>query len=152
MTANIQSGHLYQDDFRFRYIEKMNTIYILILLVIAVIVLVIWLVPRLFDQSSERLTKNIPELESFPQEERGRIWLDAIFKTLFQWQVISVFLLVMGISGGLIIRLNDLIPNRWEKPIVFLILFLLFIIARPFIIRRAREVLVSRQNSDNNEN
>lgn len=118
---------------------------------ITVIVLIIWLVPRLFDQSSGHLAKNIPELESFPQEERGRIWLDAICKTLFHWQVIIVFLFVMGISAGLIISLNDLISNRWGKPIVFLIIFLLLIVARPFIIRRAREVLMSRQNSDDSE-
>jgi len=128
----------------------MNSIHILILVAILLAILIAWLIPRIFDNSSERLVKKIPELEKFSAKDRGKIWLEAICETLLQWQVIVSFLFVLGITTGLVISLSDFIPERWDTTVVYFILFILFIVARPFIIRRARETLVSKTNKIDN--
>jgi len=128
----------------------MNSIHILILVAILLAILFAWLMPRIFNNSSERLVRKIPELEKFAAKDRGKIWLEAICETLLQWQVIVSFLFVLGITAGLIISLNDFIPERLDTTVVYFTLFILFIAARPFIIRRARDVLVSKTNNIDN--
>ena len=128
----------------------MNTMTILVIAVIAVLLLGTWLMPRVFDSASDQIVRRVPELERFSPEERGRIWLEAVCATLFQWQVIVGFILSLGIVAGLTIWIGDLIAKQWDKFVPYSLLLFIMLGARPFVIRRARGVLASRK-TDNDE-
>ena len=124
----------------------MNTMTILVIAVIAILLLGTWLIPRVFDSASDRIVRRVPELEKYSPEERGKIWLEAVCATLLQWQVIVGFILSLGIVAGLTIWIGDLIPKQWENFVLYSLLLLIVLGARPFVFRRARAVLASRKN------
>ena len=129
----------------------MNTFTILVIIIVAVLILAAWLIPRIFDKSSDRIVKSVPELKEFLPEERGKIWLEAVCETLLHWKVIAGFTLLVGIVAGLTAMLSELIPQQWDKYLLYSLVLLIVLGARSFVIRRARATLASRNNiSDDN--
>jgi len=123
------------------------TLTMLLLLIVVVIVVGLWAVRRVYDRSGDRLVALAPELEKVEPDERGAVWLQAISRTLLQWQVIAGFVVILGLVAGLILLAGDSIPDRWHSVIVFGALLLAWWVAQPLIVRRARAVVATDLNN-----
>ncbi|MDH3378232.1 MAG: hypothetical protein OEQ39_14930 [Gammaproteobacteria bacterium] len=123
----------------------MNSIFFLLLVVVILLISGPWLIQRIYTRARHAI--KIPELNNFPAEERGRIWLESICETLMQWQFVLGFVLLLAVGGSLIIALGDRAPEQW---VTWSVLFALVLAMRPVIVRRARAVLSSKLNVSKN--
>ena len=127
------------------------TLPMLLLLIAAIIVVGLWVVRRVYDNSGDRLIVLAPELENVGPNERGAVWLQAISRTLLQSQVIAGFMVVLAVVAGLFLLVGDSIPDRWHSAGVFAVLLLVALLTRPLIVRRARPVLLTDLNNRSND-
>jgi len=129
----------------------MTSTMVLLLIAAAIVIVGLWAIRRVYDKSQDRLVGVAPELENVGPNERGAVWLQAISRTLLQWQVIAGFMVVFAAIAGLFLLVGDSIPDRWHSAGVFAVLLLVALVTRPLIVRRARAVLVTDLNNRSND-
>jgi len=94
-----------------------------------------------YDRSGRRGIKGVPELERYPAEFRGQVWLDAVGKTLMTPKGLLLTLLPGCVLFGLFSFASKYF-SREVTGLAFGLSFpLVMLVVRPIIMRAARERL-----------